>query len=655
LTCCPRRRFALGATLVLLMAAALRLWALDWLPGGIHFDLAAYLFDAVDVIGGARPLFFTRNTGREPFVIYLYALAGAELGATPFTARLVTDAFGMLSVAAIGFAARQLYALARPGDRHLGDRGALLSAGLMAGLYWSVHFSRFGLRTASLPALLGLAFALLLRGMRRDLPGRRIGDFALAGVFLGLSVDSYTAARLAAPAVALPLLVGFVAERHPRWLGRLAVVGLTALVVFAPLGLYYWRDPTWFVGHSYNNSVLNPERNLGDPVGTVVRNVLLTAAGYVVRGSPGSAEDLPGRPIFEPLAAVAFVVGIVVLLGWLRRPLPRALGALAVLGWLAALSLTSVLSVPAPGFVRLSGAIGGAVLVAAVGGLALVEAVRRRRHDLVSVAMAALVVVPAAWTAHDYFGTWADQYRYRGAMVDKQDAVAYLYAQPPGTRLFLSPLWATDFGVQFLTRQRPLESFAAGAGLVIPTDPGRGVVYAFPYEQRADAELLSRQLPGTPPVETVRDASARYDLLQVVRFRPSPELAPTKPQRLEDGLALADASAAVSGDHVDVTLRWFTTATPTRDYWVTVQLRDEKGTAAQHDGMPIDGSSLTSRWQPGDLVVDRHTLKLPPGGTAGRYKLYAWFFDLPNNRRRLRLLDDSGHPAPVNELQVGQV
>src|SRR6266542_1669799 len=104
---CPGRPAAIYAgAAVLLLAAMLRFWALDRLPGGLHFDLGANLLDVVDVLGGERPAYFGRNNGREPLVIYLQALAGWALGPTPFAARLVTAFLGVLSVAALGFAAR---------------------------------------------------------------------------------------------------------------------------------------------------------------------------------------------------------------------------------------------------------------------------------------------------------------------------------------------------------------------------------------------------------------------------------------------------------------------------------------------------------------------------------------------------------------------
>jgi hypothetical protein len=433
------------------------------------------------------------------------------------------------------------------------------------------------------------------------------------------------------------------------------IVAAVAGLVFAPLAVHFMRHPADFGLHSYENSVLNPAVNGGDPVGTLLGATLATGAAYVLGGSPGAAENLPYRPIFEPLSALAFVLGLLLLIGWLRGPLPRALAALTVLGWLAALSLSSVLSLPTPGFVRLSGAVPAAVVVAAVGAAAIVEWAARRGTALGRLVAVGLVVVPAVWTAGDYFGTWTADYRYRAAMVDKADAAAYLLAQPRDARLFLAPLWANDFGVEFLTRARPLESFFVGSGAVVPTDPAHPVVYAFPYEQTADAEALRRLLPGAPSVDTVRDATGRYELLRVLRFQPTAAIAPAQPQRLEDGVAFAGADVAPEpGGGIVVALRWFATARPSRDYTVFVQLRDDRGTAAQHDSPPVEGSVPTSHWQPGDLVLDRHGLKAPPAGPPGRYRLYAGLYD-PATGRRLKLLDERGQPAPVDELFVRQV
>src|SRR5204862_6911387 len=96
------------------------------------------------------------------------------------------------------------------------------------------------------------------------------------------------------------------------------------------------------------------------------------------------------------------------------------------------------------------------------------------------------IAVSAAWTGWDYFGIWASRYAYTAAMHDKADAAAWLAARPAGDRVFLAPLWASHFGVQFLTRARPVESFAGG--LVISTVTAGESIYAFPYEDATGPE-----------------------------------------------------------------------------------------------------------------------------------------------------------------------
>ncbi|MEA2666588.1 MAG: hypothetical protein QOI11_3532, partial [Candidatus Eremiobacteraeota bacterium] len=36
------------------------------------------------------------------------------------------------------------------------------------------------------------------------------------------------------------------------------------------------------------------------------------ASAFVWQGSPGAAENLPGRPLFDPLSALALLVGLAV-------------------------------------------------------------------------------------------------------------------------------------------------------------------------------------------------------------------------------------------------------------------------------------------------------------------------------------------------------
>jgi hypothetical protein len=219
--------------------------------------------------------------------------------------------------------------------------------------------------------------------------------------------------------------------------------------------------------------------------------------------------------------------------------------------------------------------------------------------------------------------------------------------------VFLAPLWASDLGVQFLTRARPVESFAGG--LVIPTAAAGQAIYAYPYEDATGPEETRAQLPGAPAVETIRDPSGQHPLLRVLRLPPGSVSAPAQQQRLEDGLALAGAEtrpAPAVGGTMTVTLRWYARATPSADYTVFVQLRDGGATRAQHDGTPLAGTYPTSRWRPGDVVLDRHELAAVAGPPSGA-RLYVGMYD--RDGRRLHLLDPDGRVSPTDEVQLGGV
>jgi hypothetical protein len=82
------------------------------------------------------------------------------------------------------------------------------------------------------------------------------------------------------------------------------------------------------------------------------------------------------------------------------------------------------------------------------------------------------------------------------------------------------------------------------------------------------------------------------------------------------------AAQAAPGQTLMVSLWWTALQTPPLDYSVSVFLLDQNGSlAAQHDGPPLDGVSLTSTWRPGELKYDRHTLLLAPTLSSGSYTL----------------------------------
>jgi hypothetical protein len=635
---------------ITVMAAALRLVWLDAVPGGLFFDVAANLFDVLDVQQGARPLWFSRNNGREPIVIYLQAAMALHYGATPSAAKTAVALLGILAVPAT-------YLFGRETAAHLGEARArhvgLLAAFAIATMYWHVHFSRLGLRTIALPLFMALALGLLLRAIRRE-------SWALglaAGVATGLTLYTYTAARLLPLALAPFLVLAFaIGRRRPRLIATLGAYVVAATVVAAPMALQYARDPSELGGRSAAVSILNPEVGGGDPLRAAARGLAATAGAIVVRGTDSALENLPGRPLAEPLTGAAFVLGLGIALGaLLRTAIARAPAALLLLS-LGAMALSPALSVNPPGFVRISGMIAPlAVLVGLgleAGGRWIAAQAGRAARPLI----AATLALPLVATGYDYFWNWApSDAAYRATMADKVEGAEMVRGWlGSGDRVFLAPLYARDYTYRFLLRDQPVESFDLGAALVLPGD-GRAAVYAFPPEDRAGLVQVASRIERPATFEVRADASGQRPLLTIVRVEGSQRELTTARWRFDNQIGLVGAwlesGQTRPGGLVTLALHWLVLAQPSRDYSVFVHARDARGqTRFQRDRMPGDGSLPTGQWRVGDLIGDYYDLEVPRGVAAGEYRLVVGLYDLATGRR-LHLTQD-GQP---NEVEVARV
>jgi hypothetical protein len=81
-------------------------------------------------------------------------------------------------------------------------------------------------------------------------------------------------------------------------------------------------------------------------------------------------------------------------------------------------------------------------------------------------------------------------------------------------------------------------------------------------------------------------------------------------------------ATASPGQTITVALWWTAEQVPPLDYSVSVFLLDQAGKlVAQHDEPPLEGTSPTSGWQPGELKFDPHRIVLPSALPAGSYQL----------------------------------
>jgi len=236
------RRFLLGLLAVTLVAGCIRFYRLGEVPVALYCDEAFSAYEAYSLLetgrdsqGNPYPLFFDifgKGWG-EPLYIYLTMIPVALSGLTPDSARAVAAAAGTLAVLVTGLMTAAL--LAEGDEDPVAARGAgWAAASLMAISPWSFHLSRVAFQASLLPLALALTFWLASSSVQ---PRRRPIALAAAGVAAGLSLYTYTIARLATPL----LLAGFVADSRRvlgRRRGQLAVAAALCLLLALPIAAF---------------------------------------------------------------------------------------------------------------------------------------------------------------------------------------------------------------------------------------------------------------------------------------------------------------------------------------------------------------------------------------------------------------------------------
>ena len=296
--------------LILLLAAALRLPALDVLPPGLHFDEAVYGLMGEQIRAGARPVFFSAYTGREPLYMYVLALTFAAVGPSAWAIRLTSAWIGLLTVALLFALGRALY----------GRRVGLVAAALGAVVMWPLLVQRNGYPNVLIPPIEAAAAFWLWRGWSA---GRK-RDFVVGGALSGLVLYTYLAARFWP--VFLLLFVGYAAIVEPRRRRRrsagIALAVAAATLVFAPLGLHFLQHPADFVERAGQVLLASEGGARGQMVGSLATNMGRSALGLVwpLAGDPRWHFNLPGRPVFGLAAAIALPLGALRCLRGSRDP-----------------------------------------------------------------------------------------------------------------------------------------------------------------------------------------------------------------------------------------------------------------------------------------------------------------------------------------------
>lgn len=326
---------------------------LDGIPAEPTSDHAEKLLDVNDVVnGGLRPIFFERNTGREPLQFYLTA-AFVTLTQHPIdhmALKLITALLGVLVIPFTFLLARELF----------DDDVALFAALLVAMSKWAVTIARMGLRFPLTPVFVAPTIYFLFRALKY---GKR-NDFLMAGLFLGLGLLGYNAFRLA-PLLVIVFIVWWWWTRRMTLAQTKTLVVNTALMftlalfVVMPLARYMTEEPEMVWYRAATRVLGESHPVVGNPLDVFAHNSVNAALMFNWTSDAAWPNSLPNDPALDYVAGGLFVLGFAYALYRLARYRENAY-AFVLLG-IAIMLLPSALSVAFPNenpsVVRAGGAI----------------------------------------------------------------------------------------------------------------------------------------------------------------------------------------------------------------------------------------------------------------------------------------------------------
>lgn len=627
----------LGFVAVLAVAAGLRLWQIDTIPPGFHFDEAFEGLEAwrIWTDPAYRPVFLAGNFGVTPANSYanawmfgLFGWFGGEPG--PVAMRVTAALFGVLGVAAVWAAADELRQLH---PTRISRGYPWLAAGLLATLRWHLHFSRMGIEPILVPLVAAGSLWLLLRGWRTRSWQAFLGFGALTALSLYVYQGAWVLPLLLAAAWALLVWQARGRIGLLRWAGSAGAVAV-ALLLALPLLLFALEQPALFL--------LRPEQIAGSGESGARQTLAEHALAYLLMfvpwlqaGDPDPRRNLPGLAALNFWQALPFWFGV----GLAVRHARHTSHALPLL-LLPGLLLPGILSEHAPHYHRVLGA---TAPVALLGGLGLdwiwrrAQSARRAWAGWLSVL---LLVAGAGVSARDYFVRWAALpdlfYAFDVGLWEVSQQIA---AQPAGSPVYLTPRSADHPTLAFAWSTQPGSHpppVSFDGRHILPATAGSTLqpelYIVLENEDFRTRLLLPELLPDTTVTQTILDWQGEVYANSYLRPAGSSlQRAPTTAAavKLGDGIGLAGYDAQVaaleSGRILYVQLYWDVAAPPQQEWTTFVHLRgplpEKTQQVAGTDSMPGGGSLPTRRWQAGWRILDEYQLQLPADLPAGRYQL----------------------------------
>lgn len=639
---------------ILLLAFALRLLALDNFAPGLRYDELQNHLMANRVLAGERPLYFAESWGHEPLYHYAQAFFLGLSGQSDWSLRITSVYTGLLAVAAIWLVGRRLF------DRRVG----LLAAAITAVAFWAIFYSRIGCRVGTTTLFITLAAYFLWQIWARPAAQKWQGWLAAAagGVCTAVGVYVYVAGRMSFGLLLLfTMYVVLFHRRQFRQLWpRFVLYGFTAVLLVMPLFVILQQFPALEQRLDLINQPLNALR-AGNPL-PVLALTQKAWGMYIIAGERDWLYNVYGRPIFDVVTAVFFLLGLGLALWRWRHP-----QAALLLIWLLAGTAPAMLATPEASLTHTIAAQPAAFLLLA-GGITWVWRHADRRNTWFGPTLAGgLLLYWGILSAHAYFITWNRNPEvrelYQGGITAVADEIT---AHPPPGPIAIGgpyinywhPWNTTAFDLAMTTDVSQTRWFNPAGGWVWPA-ADTPVTYYFPTNplgaQSFHPFLADLFSADAVPLPVPDDDFLAYRLdepaaltQELVRLAGTeslawpPELAhlppPEFPLLWDNQLAMiaVDVPSAVAhpGDAIQFITYWQVQQTdPSPLVAFTHLTRDGQEIWGQQDWLDVRMAGL----QTGDRFAQVHQISISPDTPPGMYHLQIGLYG-PDTLVRLPLL-----------------
>jgi len=310
--------YTLGLLIIILLAFWVRVHNIENAPSGVYPDEAVNGIDALKSFkSGEYKWFYPDNNGREGLFINLIAFSYSIFGVTIMGLKFPSIIFGTLSVLGTYLITKELFRSRRAG---------ILAAFFIAFSFWSINFSRIAFRAIMLPTILSFSFYFLFRGIRtfrgfsiKKEVLRNYLYFALAGFIFGIGLHTYIAFRIAPGILAILFLALWITKKHflRNYWSQGIVFIIFAFLSMAPLLLTFNAHPEYLVSRSGDISILSPEVNKGNLIGTFSKSLGLSLVKYNFWGDQNWRHNYPPYPILNPILGFSFMAGLIyIIIKW---------------------------------------------------------------------------------------------------------------------------------------------------------------------------------------------------------------------------------------------------------------------------------------------------------------------------------------------------